>query len=206
MSYSRQRRIHPRLHITERLEMASNQHQRRATTNKPLKTAERLTSDTLSQTQLCDGTVHERESDTNRSLKEVMAELKQGDAPDSVFDSVELLLWKYATLIRQGIRQDIGSHKGVSWYVVDAPEARVYISYQDGPRAEWNNDCYVDELPLWLLLSLFRRIQRRKPLGDQKTDETIQAVDNLNAGYKQLKQERGTLKLSVIPHGYGGTL
>jgi len=67
---------------------------------------------------------------------------------------------------------------------------RVYVSYQDG--GEWFDDCYTDELPLWLLLSILRAIRRRKPLGDQAADETIAQVYDLGAEYVQ--------KAPTLPH------
>lgn len=144
----------------------------------------------------------EHESETNRSLKQIIAELKQGDAPDTLFDAVECLLWKYVVFIRQGIRQTIAGHKGVSWYLTDGPDSRALITYQDGSAVEWNNECYADEVPLWLLLSLLRRITRHKPLGDQEADETIKAVGDLDADFTHSKQEAP--KLNVVPHRYGG--
>ncbi len=62
-------------------------------------------------------------------------------------------------------------------------DQRALINYQDGVSGEWLNNCYADEVPLWLLISLFRRIQRRKPLGDQEADETITSVRDVDAAY-----------------------
>jgi hypothetical protein len=138
------------------------------------------------------------ESDTHRSLKELIAELKAREQSglelsNDICDSVELLLYKYEVFVKQGVRERFAKHSGVSWYLTDSPiDARAFISYQDGPRAEWAHDCYADEVPLWLLIGLFHRIKRRKPLGDQKADETIAAVDDLDAEYVQ--------KASTLPH------
>ncbi len=119
------------------------------------------------------------ESDTYLSLKEVLAELKACERnglelSNDICDSVERLLYKYEVFIKQGVRERFAEHRGVTWYLADSPtDTRAFISYQDGPRAEWANDRYADEVPLWLLVGLFRRIQLRKPLGDQDADETI---------------------------------
>jgi hypothetical protein len=134
-----------------------------------------------------------RESDTYLSLKETLAELKARDKSglelsNDMCDSVERLLYKYQVFVLQGVRESMGKHIGVSWYLVEkcgSEDKRVLISYQDGPRAEWANECFADEVPLWLLHGLLRRIQRRKPLGDQDADDTIQRVDNLDAEYVQ---------------------
>jgi hypothetical protein len=132
------------------------------------------------------------ESDTSRSLKEVMAELKRGEVAtmsNDLYDAVEHLLYKYQIFVRQGVREIFGSqHKNVSWYLTERDEERALINYQDGASAEWCNDCYADDVPLWLLISLFRRIQRRKPLGDQEADETIKSVDDLDAEYAKAKE------------------
>lgn len=129
------------------------------------------------------------ESDTSASLKNVMAALKAGDGAalsNDIYDAVERLLYKYQVFVKQG-RETIAKHMGVSWYLTDGPGARALISYQDGPAGEWLNDCYADEVPLWLLIALFRRIARRKPLGDQRANETIARVDSLDAAYADKK-------------------
>jgi hypothetical protein len=130
-----------------------------------------------------------RDSDTHRSLKQIIVELKAHEKrglelSNEICDSVERLLYKYEAFVKQGVRVRFAKHSGVSWYLTDSHlDARAFISYQEGPRAEWANDCYADEVPVWLLIGLFRRIQRRKPLGDQDADDTIQYVDNLDAEY-----------------------
>ena len=125
------------------------------------------------------------ESETSASLKDIIAALKVGEKSDGaelsidIYDAVERLLYKYQIFVLQGIRENIANHKGVSWYLVDKcnqDDKRALISYQDGPRADWFHECYADEVPLWLLMALFRRIARRKPLGDQEADDTIQHV------------------------------
>jgi hypothetical protein len=148
----------------------------------------------------------EYESDTYGSLKEITAALKNADSkgvelPDDLFELVEQLLYKYKVFIRQGAHENVSNHKAVSWYLSDfGDQERALISYQDGPRAEWVNDAFADEVPLWLLLSLLRKIQRAKPLGDQAADEAIKAVDNLDTAYvseqeeKELDAQLGRLK------------
>jgi hypothetical protein len=142
-----------------------------------------------------------QDRDTNRSLKEVIAELKGGALWNDLCHAVEQLLYTYQVFVRQGIRKEIAKHKGVSWYLTESDDGRALISYQDGPGGEWANDCYADEVPLWLLIGLFRKIQRRKPLGDQDADETIASVDDLDAEYEQLKQQPS--KLNMMPHRRG---
>src|SRR5665647_1044912 len=128
------------------------------------------------------------ESDAYGSLKDVTAALKNVESkhtmpPDDLYDAVERVLYKYQLFVLQGVREDFAKHKGVSWYLVDKSDGRALISYQDGPSGEWFNECFADEVPLWLLISLFRRIARRKPLGDLDADDTIAKVDELNAVY-----------------------
>jgi hypothetical protein len=131
------------------------------------------------------------ESDTTASLKSIVVALKAEMLSDDIYDAVERLLYRYQVFIRQGIRENMGNHKGVSWYLTDSPaDARAFISYQEGPRAEWLNDCFADEVPVWLLVSLFRRIARHKPLGDQDADETISRIDDLDAAYFRAKERQ----------------
>ena len=129
-------------------------------------------------------------STTYRSTKELISELSSTEEPPTdLFDDVEHLLFKYQIFVQQGIREKIGDHNGVSWYLVPDDE-RALISYQDGTSGEWEHGCYADEVPMWLLIGLFRRIQHRKPLGDQEADETIAAVDSLDAEYVSNQEER----------------
>lgn len=142
------------------------------------------------------------ESDTHRSLKEVTAALKRASngatLSDEIYDDVERLLYNDQVFVRQGVCEDIATHKGVSWYLTLLEgDERALINYQDGAHAEWCNDRYADEVPLWLLISLFRRIARRKPLGDQKADETIQSVDALDAAYVRAGSMRDLEKLGI---------
>lgn len=132
-------------------------------------------------------------------MKDITAALKRGDGGetvnDDIYDAVERLLHKHQVFVLQGVRERMGKHTGVSWYLVEkcgSEDKRALISYQDGPLAEWANECFADEVPLWLLHGLLRRIKRRKPLGDQDADDTIQRVDNLDAAYVQ--------KASNLPH------
>lgn len=140
------------------------------------------------------------ETDTGASLKSIMAALHDGEANNDVFDAVERLLYKYQIFILQGIRQNIAKHKGVSWYLVDKGDSgdkRALISYQDGPDAEWCHECYADEVPLWLLMALLRRIAQHKPLGDQGASDVIGRVDAIDTKYDAAKQatERGGLNI-----------
>lgn len=139
---------------------------------------------------------HEPEvkSDTYGSLKEVLATLKNIEgkgvvAPDDFYTAVERLLFKYSLFVQHGVRESFSTHKNVTWYLVEADE-RAYITYQDGIDHEWFKCCFADEVPLWLLIGLVRRIERRKPLGDQKADETIESLDKLEIAYKVEKERR----------------
>jgi hypothetical protein len=133
------------------------------------------------------------ESNTSASLKDILALLKLGETSsgaitNDIYDAVERLLYENQVFVLQGVRESMGKYTGVSWYLVEKcgyEDKRSLISYQDGPLAEWANECFADEVPLWLLHGLLRRIQRRKPLGDQDADDTIQRVDNLDAEYVQ---------------------
>lgn len=152
------------------------------------------------------------ESNTSASLKDIIATLKAGetngaDISDDTYDAAERLLYKYQVFVLQGIREKIANHKGVSWYLVDkcsSTDNRVLISYQDGPRGEWRHECWTEEVPLWLLLALFRRIRRRKPLGDQEADETVARIDDLDAAYVSAKDKQD-LDKNLGGHNLGGT-
>lgn len=130
----------------------------------------------------------EYKSETNASVKDVIWALKTAEPSNETYDAVERLLYKYSNFVRQGIRENIANHKGVSWYLTEDATGRAFISYQDGPAGEWLNDCYADEVPLWLLIFLFNRIARRKKLGDQTADETIARVKAVDAEYVSEKQ------------------
>jgi len=140
---------------------------------------------------------NEYASETHGSLKEITATLRTAESksiipPDDLYDAAERLLFKYEVFVRQGIREAFGTvHKGVSWYLTNDRE-RAFISYQDGIHGKWQHSCYSNEVPLWLLIGLFRRIAVRKPLGDQAADETISKIDALDAEHvhKQEESER----------------
>ncbi|MFZ0011710.1 MAG: hypothetical protein WAL97_07400 [Halobacteriota archaeon] len=139
------------------------------------------------------------ESDTAASLKSVIVALKAEKLSDDIYDAVERLLYKYQVFVLQGVRESMGKHTGVSWYLVEkcgSEYMRALISYQDGPHTEWANECFADEVPLWLLRGLLRRIQRRKPLGDQDADEIISRIDDLDAAFVRAK-ERQELKKNL---------
>ena len=128
---------------------------------------------------------------TYASLKVITAALANAEklsvlVPDDIHDAVDHLLYYYINLVRHGIREDFGHlHGGVSWSLMpDDFMHRALISYQEGP-GEWAVDCFSDEVPLWLLVGLLRRVARRKPLGDQNSDDVIKAVDAMDAAYKQ---------------------
>jgi hypothetical protein len=142
------------------------------------------------------------ESDTPASFKTITAALnkanKNGDAlTNDLYNAAERLLYKYHVFISEGIRERIARHNDVSWYLIDGPDDRAFISYQDGKRGEWQHGCYADEVPLWLLMALFRRIKRRKPLGDQRADDTIKKVDDLDEEFRAFKQRGGSVCLNV---------
>lgn len=140
------------------------------------------------------------ESDTYGSLKDVAAVLKNVESkqtmlPDDLCDAAERLLYKYQIFVLQGVRENIGTrHKDVSWYLVERGDGRALISYQDGMHGEWCNECYADEVPLWLLIALFRRIARRKPLGDQVADDTIVAVATADEEFSALKRKEDAVR------------
>jgi hypothetical protein len=149
------------------------------------------------------------ESDTNRSLKEVIAALSSGGEvlSDEIYDDAERLLYTYVNLVRQGVRESFTKHHtGVSWYLTLRDDERALISYQDGPGAEWCNEYYADAVPLWLLIGLFRRIWKRKPLGDQKADETISRVDGLDAEYVRTTEKRELEKQLGLHSSWGDAL
>jgi hypothetical protein len=131
---------------------------------------------------------HDYESDTDASLKAIVRALKsEGEKPDEVYDAVERLLFKYNVLVRHGsTRHD---KRTVLWHLTEHPreEGRALISFYD--NGNWFDDCYSDEVPLWLLLVIVRQIQRRKPLGDQEADETISLVRWIDVEYHEQKRD-----------------
>ena len=117
--------------------------------------------------------------DTTASLKDIIKTVKSDrEKPDALYNDVERVLFTYCfspiPLIRHGrVRHE---RRVVEWHLVESlrkPD-HALICYFDG--GEWFDDCYADEIPVWLLLTILRKIQRCKPLGDQKTNETIKAV------------------------------
>lgn len=62
---------------------------------------------------------------------------------------------------------------------------QVLISFREG--GQWRDDCSADEIPLWLLIAILRPVSRRKPLGDQKAQETINAVYEMERDYTQMR-------------------
>ena len=145
----------------------------------------------------------EYESDTGASLRAVIRALKaKGEKPDALFDAVERLLFKYANLVRHGQTRRDGTK--INWFIYDSPNKRgnVLISFSD--RGEWCDDCYSNEVPLWLLIAILRKLGRIKPLGDQKADETITSVRAVHNAYFVAKRfEDGGLvgvKLNTARH------
>ena len=134
------------------------------------------------------------ESDTGASLRTVIRVLKsKGEKPDSLFEAVERLLFEYIHLVRHGQTRHDG--RKVEWFIYDSPSTsgHVVISFFD--RDEWRDDCYSEEVPLWLLIAILRKLSRIKPLGDQKADEAMAALHAANTKYEQLKQQPSKLKL-----------
>jgi len=124
----------------------------------------------------------EYESDTGASLRAVIRAVKsKGEKPDALFDAVEQLLFEYLYLVRHGQMRHDGSK--VQWFIYANPSKRghVLISFLD--RDEWCDDCYSDEVPLWLLIAILGKLGRIKPLGDQKADETIASVRAIDNAY-----------------------
>jgi hypothetical protein len=120
--------------------------------------------------------------DTGANLKTVIASLAT-DKPD--YDGVDQLFYKYFVLIRHG--ETTHTHKTVEWFLNESVTGTVTVSFKDG--STWEDDCYCDEIPMWLLLSILRAIQRRKPLGD------------LEADYVRTKREESfrSIKLTTRP-------
>ncbi len=131
------------------------------------------------------------ESNVPQNLKQITAILAGEGKPlsDDVYDAAERLLYKWQVLILQGVRENFGKHKDVSWYLVEKGE-RALISYQDGAAAEWVNEAYADKVPLWLLLGLIRRIIVRMPLGEQDAYETDDALKDASAEFVSVKEQQ----------------
>ena len=145
------------------------------------------------------------ESNVPQNLKQITAILAGEGKPlsDDVYDAAERLLYKWQVLILQGVRENFGKHKDVSWYLVEKGE-RALISYQDGAAAEWVNEAYADKVPLWLLLGLIRRIIVRMPLGEQDAYETDDALKDASAEFVSVKEQQdiernlGTVNLEEV--------
>ena len=142
------------------------------------------------------------ETPTVATLKEIVKALNEAsdgvELSNDIYDDVEKLLFKYHVFVSEGIRETIGSHKNVSWYLTsDAMSGRAFINYQDGVSGEWFRECFADEVHLWLLRGLFRRIQLRKKCGDQESDEVIKAVDKLDDYFYAINQKRISERLTV---------
>jgi hypothetical protein len=141
------------------------------------------------------------ESNVPQTLKEVAAALAGEGNPlsEAVYDSAERLLYQWQVFVMQGVRENFGNHKGVSWYLVEKGE-RCLISYQDGAAAEWFNEAYANEVPLWLLLELIRRIIVRMPRGEQDaydTDGTLRkAIDEFVSVKERQDAERNLGRLN----------
>jgi hypothetical protein len=117
--------------------------------------------------------------DTGADLKTVIASI--ADPTNETFVQVDQLLYDYFNIVRHGETTHLT--KKVEWILNDTATGKITVSYKDS--AEWFDDVYTDELPKWLLISILRTIQRHKPLGDQKADETIAWVNDLEARYVQ---------------------
>jgi hypothetical protein len=136
----------------------------------------------------------EHESDTGSSLKAAITALKSKDEkPDALFDAVERLLFEYTYSVRHGQTRHDG--RRVEWFIYDSPSKRGYVLISFLDRDEWRDDCYSDEVPLWLLIAILRKLSRIKPLGDQKADETMAALDATSTKFEQLKEQPSRLKL-----------
>jgi len=124
---------------------------------------------------------HGRELESgNNGLK------SKGEKPEALFEAVERLLFEYAYLVRHGQTRHDG--RKVEWFTYDSPSKRGHILISFSDRDEWCDDCYSDEVPLWLLIAILRKLRRIKPLGDQKANETIAAVHEIDNAYSVAKR------------------
>jgi len=132
--------------------------------------------------------------DTGASVKDIIAELH--DPSNDTYDRIDWALYTYYSMIRHGETSHLG--KRVEWFL-NEELGHVYISFKD--NGEWFDDCYADEVPVYLLLAILRAVQRKKPLGDEETDETAKTVQDLEAVYMR-KKHANTLrdiKLNTLP-------
>jgi hypothetical protein len=136
---------------------------------------------------------------TGADLKTIIAALS--NPTNETFDKIDQLLYDYFVLIRHG--ETTHTHKNVEWFLNESATGKVTISYKDG--STWADDCFSDELPMWLLLSILRAIQRRKPLGDQKADEVIKDVRDAEADFVQHRRVDSLkgVTLNVRPTFFG---
>jgi hypothetical protein len=92
--------------------------------------------------------------------------------PQSLFDQIESVIRDYCfyASIRHG--EEVTIAKGaepISWHFNNdylTPNERVTICFKRG--REWVDDCYLDELPVELLLHLLKMINNRRPLWDPR--------------------------------------
>ncbi len=59
------------------------------------------------------------------------------------------------------------------------------MSFREGGQR--TDDCSAHEILLWLLIEILRQVSRRKPLGDQKAEETINVVYETERDYTQMR-------------------
>jgi hypothetical protein len=73
---------------------------------------------------------------------------------------------------------------------------QVLISFHEG--GQWRDDCSADEIPLWLLIAILRQVSRRKPLDDQKAEETINAVYQTERDYTQMRAKLDPYQSHIV--------
>jgi hypothetical protein len=131
--------------------------------------------------------------DLTADLKAIIAGL--ADPTNELFVKVDQLLYDYFALLQHGETSHLT--KKVEWILFESPTGRVTITYKDG--SEWFDECWSDELPKWLLNAILRKLQRSKPLGDQKADEVIKDVRDAEADYveKRLRSTAKGIKLNT---------
>ncbi|MGA7075613.1 MAG: hypothetical protein WBZ42_03575 [Halobacteriota archaeon] len=135
----------------------------------------------------------ERIGDTTADLKSVIGALS--NPTNETFVKVDQLLYDYFHLVRHGETRHLS--KNAEWILNDSPTGKITVSFKDG--SEWFDDCYTDELPLWLLLAILIAIQRRKPLGDQSADDITKHVRDAEAEFIKTRQHASTkgIKLNI---------
>ncbi len=137
--------------------------------------------------------------DTAASVKGIIAELH--DPSNDTYDRIDRVLYTYYSMIRHGETSHLG--KRVEWFL-NEELGRVYISFKDD--GEWFDDEYAEDVPIYLLLAILRAVQRKKPLGDQETDETAKTVRGLEAAYVRKKHTNNlrNIKLNTLPEAGDG--